>query len=183
MLIGICGKSGSGKTTLANSFKEKYQDVIHLDIDKIGLEVLEYENVKEKLVESFGDNILTNNKVDRKKLGKIVFNLKEKMDKLTDITWFYMEELIDKEINNNKDKKIILDWQLLPKTKYFTMCDIKIFLDTDFDIRKERAIKRDKIENDAFLLREKASYSYDYKEFDYVIKNNDYKKINEVINL
>ena len=40
------------------------------------------------------------------------------MDKLTNATWPFMENLIDKVIRENSDKIVVLDWQLLPKTKY-----------------------------------------------------------------
>lgn len=87
MIIGICGKSGSGKTTLANEIiKLTGNKAIHLDIDKVGHRSLLLPNVKEKLVNSFGNSILKKDMVDRKKLAKIVFNSNESMDKLTDIT-------------------------------------------------------------------------------------------------
>lgn len=92
MIIGICGKSGSGKTTLANEIiKLTGNKAIHLDIDKVGHRSLLLPNVKEKLANSFGNSILKKDMVDRKKLGKIVFNSKEAMNKLTDITWKYMQ--------------------------------------------------------------------------------------------
>ena len=49
MIVGICGKSGSGKTTLAEKLihNDKNISVIHLDIDKIGHQTLEIENVKD----------------------------------------------------------------------------------------------------------------------------------------
>jgi dephospho-CoA kinase len=125
------------------------------------------------LVNTFGDSIIEDGSVSRKKLGNIVFNSKEDMDKLTDITWKYMEEDIDKIIDSNRDKVIILDWQLLPKTKFFNMCDIKILLDVDKNIRRERSINRDNISIEAFDLRDKASVDYNKEDFDYVIDNND----------
>lgn len=43
-------------------------------------------------------------------------------------------------LTNNS--KVILDWILLPITKYFNMCDIKVLLDVPTEIRKYRTIKR-----------------------------------------
>lgn len=140
MIIGICGKSGSGKTTLANEIiKLTENKAIHLDIDKVGDRSLLLPNVKEKLVNSFGNSILKKDMVDRKKLAKIVFNSKEAMNKLTDITWKYMQIEIDNFLNTNKDKIIIIDWLLLPNSKYFDMCDVKILLDIPYEIRKKRS--------------------------------------------
>lgn len=138
MIIGICGKSGSGKTTLANQIMQLTGDnAICLDIDKIGHNVLLFPKVKKELINSFGEAIIKENMVDRKKLGEIVFNSRNEMEKLSDITWKYMQIEIDKILNLNKDKIIILDWLLLLNTKYFDMCDVKILLDVSYDVRKK----------------------------------------------
>ena len=178
MIIGICGKSGSGKTTLANQIMQLVGDnAIYLDIDKIGHSVLLFPEVKNELINSFGEAIIKENMVDRKKLGEIVFNSRNEMGKLSDITWKYMQIEIDKILNLNKDKIIILDWLLLLNTKYFDMCDIKILLDVPYDVRKKRAMKRDNITEKDFDLREQASIDFDETLFDYVFKADDEKKV------
>ncbi len=173
MIIGICGKSGSGKSTLARNIIDCIdREVVYLDIDKIGHQVLQMDRVKEELVRVFGVDILSNNSVDRKKLGRIVFTDEEEMDKLTDITWKYMEGYISSVINDNSNKIIILDWILLPKTVFFDKCNIKVLLDISYDIREERAIMRDGITKDDFFLRDSSSIEYNNNEFDYVFSNN-----------
>ena len=174
MIIGICGKSGSGKSTIAKMIIDKYKDrVIHLDIDKIGHKVETFDDVKSKLVASFGESILINGEVDRKKLGQIVFSSQLMMEILTDITYPAMIEEIDKIINENQEKIIILDWLLLPKTKYFLTCDIRILLDIPYAIRLNRCLKRDNITKEKFDLRDKNSFNYDGYDFDYIIKNEE----------
>ena len=91
MIVCICGKSGSGKSTIAKLIMEEKPNSIHVDIDKIGHKSHNDETLKQKLVNTFGNDILTNNNIDRKKLGKIVFSDKLEMKKLEDITWKYME--------------------------------------------------------------------------------------------
>lgn len=178
MIIGINGKSGSGKSTLARKIINKSNNkAIHLDIDKIGHSVLLLPEVKEELIKSFGESIIQKNNIDRKKLGEIVFASRKEMRKLSNITWKYMQIEIDNFLNIHKNKIIILDWLLLPITKYFAMCDIKIFLDIPYDVRKQRAMKRDNITKEAFDLREKASINFDESAFDYVIKDDN----NEII--
>ncbi len=179
MIIGICGKSGCGKSTLANQIIElNNKKSIHLDIDKVGHDVLTIPEVIEELAKCFGDSIIDKNNIDRKKLGEIVFDSRHEMKKLSDITWKYMQIEIDKFLSNNKDKNIILDWLLLPITKYFDMCDLKILLDIPYEVRKERAMKRDHISESAFDLREKASINFNPDKFNRVLKNND---LNEII--
>lgn len=181
MIISICGKSGSGKSTLAKRIIEERKNVIHIDIDKIAHQVLTIPIVKQQLQEQFKD-VLTDNEVDRKKLGPIVFSSTKNMDILTQITWPHMEQEIDRIISENKDKIIILDYLLLPKTKYFEQSDLKILLDIPKDIRKQRILKRDNITEDKFDLRDSSSIEYDKDEFDFIISSDNYD-IKEVLGL
>ena len=159
---------------LAKYLLNKYPDYLYIDIDKIGHQVNELPEVKEELIKNFPD-ILTDNKIDRKKLGNIVFNDESKMKLLVDITWKYMEREIDKLIGNNKN--VIFDWALLPKVKYFKMCNMKILLDIPYDIRKERIIKRDNISEEYFDIRDKNGYPYNYSDFNIILKDNNYQNI------
>lgn len=182
MIIGICGKSGCGKSTLAKQIIElSNKESVHLEIDKVGHKVLLFPEVKSELIKCFGDLIAKENTINRKKLGQLVFNSKDKMDKLTYITWKYMQIEIDEFLKNNKGKIIILDWLLLPKSKYFSLCDIKILLDVPYEIRKQRAIKRDNITEEAFDLREMSSIDYDENNFDYVFKTIDNEIVRKMV--
>ena len=182
MIIGICGKSGCGKSTLANQIiKLTNNKAIHLDIDKVGHSVLLLPEVKQELIKSFGESVVRENSVDRKKLGEIVFDSRNEMNKLSYTTWKYMQIEIDNFLNLHKDKIIILDWLLLSISKYFDMCDIKILLDIPYEIRKQRAIKRDDITEETFDLRERASIEFDESVFDCVIKSNDKEIVKRLV--
>jgi dephospho-CoA kinase len=181
MLISICGKSGSGKSTTAKMIIEMVPNSIHCDVDKIGHESLTLTAVKEQLIKIFGEEVVVNGNVDRKKLGSLVFNSKDNMEKLSDITWPYMEEIIDNFINKNADKNVILDWILLPMTKYFNMSNIKILVDIPLAVRKERVLRRDNISEESFNAREKASIQYNNDEFDFIIKNNNLEKVRKLV--
>lgn len=176
MIIAICGKSGAGKGTICSFFKGISNDIVWIDIDKIGHSVNEKEEIKEKLISSFGEGILTDGIIDRKKLGKLVFNSKKKMGLLEEITWHYMKEEIDYIIDQNDEKKILLDWNLLPKTDYFKDADLRILVDAPVEERLKRAMKRDKITEKQFMLRESNAPCYKDLDFDIVI-NNKHKKL------
>ena len=182
MIISICGKSGSGKSTLTKQLIDYYKDrAIHIDIDKIGHYVNTIPEVLDEEVLAFGPGILTDGKVDRKKLGTIVFNDDNEMAKLTEITWKYMDLEITKIIDRNKDKIIILDWQLLPKTHYFDSCNLKVLLDVPLEIRKERVLKRDNINEEQFNIRESASIDYSIYQFDIVQKEINLEEIKKKV--
>ena len=184
MIISICGKSGSGKSTLTNELLKHFGDkAIHIDVDKIGHYVNTIPEVLNEEVKCFGEGIKTNGIVDRKKLGKIVFSSNEEMDKLTEITWKYMEKEIDKVIETNPDKLIILDWQLTPRTKFFEQSDLTILLDIPVKIRKERIIKRDNISPEKFDIREQASIDYSLYNFDIVQSEMNIDEIKRMVKL
>ena len=178
MIICICGKTGSGKSTLALKIKEKHPEAIYVDVDLIAHQVLNYDEVKSKIIELFGDNILENSQINRKKLGKIVFNNKEKMQLLMDITWKYMEKDIDDILMKNTGRIIILDYIFLPITKYFKESKIRILLDIPKEIREKRILKRDNISKEEFELRDNSCVLYKEHEFNHILKNN-----NDIMNL
>ena len=107
MIIGICGKSGCGKSRLANQIIELTNNrAIHLDIDKVGHRVLLLPEVQKELISSFGEFVVKENNVDGKKLGEIVFDSRNEMNKLSDITWKYMQIEIDNFLIQNKIKSL-----------------------------------------------------------------------------
>lgn len=171
MLIGITGKSGSGKSTISKIFKDYDKSIRIIEIDKIGHESHKDSCVKEKLLKAFGEKIFNEDfSVNRKILSDIVFNDKEKMLKLCNITLEFMERKIDSLIANSDIT--ILDYALLPKLKYFKMCDIKILVNSSYRARSSRVIKRDNISSKKYNEIDSNSLDYIENEFDYIIENN-----------
>lgn len=175
MLITITGPSGSGKSFIANYLTTLNKNIVHLNIDLVGHEVIETEEIKRKIVEHFHLDT-QNNQIDRKRLGEIVFNNQDKMQELSNLTWEYMEQKIDEYIKDNQNKIIILDWILIPKTKYFDSSDINILVKADLEERIKMAILRDSITPAKFEEREKATLNFDEDKFDYVIENESQAK-------
>lgn len=180
MLIGICGMQGSGKSTLTKGLLERIPNSVSLDLDIIAHNIYNNPACFNEVTSTFKD-ITTNNKIDRKKLGDVVFTSPEKMQLLTDCTWKYMEQEVDNFIKENKEKVIILDWLLLHNTKFLKLCDIKILLDIDINVRMERVIKRDNISKERFLFRDKAALPYKKEEFNLILNELDIDKVERKI--
>ena len=146
-LIGITGKTGTGKSTIATVLAQKLNGQ-YVDIDKIGHQATSDPIITKKLCNVFDNGLLDNNgNVDRKKLGNIVFSDTDKMQILTDITWEYMEQKLD-NILLQKQQYFIFDWALLPKVKFWNMCDMKILVTSDDTVRKERILESSKLSFD-----------------------------------
>lgn len=182
MLVGIVGKSGSGKSFIAKSLEEKIDNSIWIDVDKVGHMSLNDNKIKAALINHFGLSILNDDSIDRKKLSDIVFNSEKELAFLNQLTELYIKDKIAQVINNNPNKIIILDWALLTETRFFELCDIKILVQSSKDLRAERVIKRDNVDISKFEAREKASYSYDNLNFDFVLKNNEQLDIQRMVN-
>lgn len=175
MIICIVGKSGSGKSYICRLLQNLSKRIVHLDIDNISHEILTYPEVCTEIINTYGISVLNedNKTIDRKNLGNIVFNSENEMEKLTNITWHHMEDIIDDFICEHKNDIILLDWQLLTKTKYYNLSDVKILVQSPIELRIQKTMLRDNISKEAFEIRDKASLEFNSNEFDYVI-NNDY---------
>lgn len=171
MLIGLMGKSGSGKSLISMLFKELDNNIQVIDVDKIGHMSHEDSEVKQKLVESIGSQILNEDlSINRKELSKIVFNDEVKMKLLCEATYGFMVKKIDELISD--DKIIILDYALLPKTKYYELCDLKILVQASYDNRSNRVVKRDNVSFEKYSRIDANSVNYSDYYFDYIIENN-----------
>ena len=171
MIIGITGRSGSGKSYLSEILAEKL-GMIHIDIDKISHEVLTFDESKKFLLNEFGPEVFENGNVNRKILGKIVFSSPEKLEKLNRFCQVEMEQKIDEIIASAK-KPLILDYALLFGLKQFPICDVKILLKADFDIRFSRVKTRENITREYFLSRDSSLSDSDFDEskFDFVFNH------------
>ncbi len=202
MLITITGASGSGKSSISEYLCSLDKNIVHLNIDTVGHKVLDVPEIKKTISTKFhlkiennkinrkelGDLIFNNHqnmkqlsditwyKINRKELGDLIFNNHQNMKQLSDITWSSMEGLIDNFIAENKNKIIILDWILIPKTKYFNISNINILVQADFNTRMKRATRRDEIDENAFRKREQATLDFTRNDFDYIIENYDIKQ-------
>ena len=175
MLITITGASGSGKSSISEYLCSLDKNIVHLNIDTVGHEVLDLPEIKKIISTKFHLKI-ENDKINRKELGDLTFNNHQNMKQLSDITWSSMEGLIDNFIAENKNKIIILDWILIPKTKYFNISNINILVKADFNTRMKRATRRDEIDENAFRKREQATLDFTRNDFDYIIENYDIKQ-------
>lgn len=182
MIICVVGKSGSGKSYICKLLQSFSKNIVHLDIDKISHEVLTYPIVYNELVDTFGISVANSDKtINRRALGNIVFNSEKEMDKLTNITWPHMEPIIDDFILKHSNNIVLLDWQLLLKTKYYNLSNLNILVEAPLEERIEKAMLRDNITKEVFDTREKSSFEFNSYEFDYIIYNDYSNKVKEKV--
>lgn len=179
IIISITGKSGSGKTYVARMLAARLCAEL-VSFDEISHDALENHDIIANIQTFFGKSVFDNSKINRKKLGQVVFADKKKLEYLNNICQIKMEDIIDNKIKANKNSTFIFEYSLLPKMKYFEMSQCKILIKADSQIRKSRILSRDNISEEYFDARENNSIDYNESLFDIIIENNkklDFEKI------
>ncbi len=144
-LIGITGPIAVGKTTVAKLYKEMGAYLI--DADNIGHKLLDMPDIKKQIVDIFGDGILgEGNKIDRSKLGKIVFESQEKIELLNAITEHHITSQVREKILELEDDGfpgiLAIEAALLPKWELYKAMDLIILVDAPKWQRMNRLVRQ-----------------------------------------
>ncbi|MFW5890689.1 MAG: dephospho-CoA kinase [bacterium] len=179
LIIGITGRFASGKTTVAKLFKE--EGFYEIDVDSYGYKAL--SDKKNEIVKKFGTHILNNdNKINRKKLGEIVFNSETQLKQLNEIVHPYMKSCIKYDIEHNVNhNKIIINAALLIPMKLHSICSKIIYVKSDINNIIKRGIERDNRNKKqiSFILSNQPTTKQLSEIADYIIENN--KDINTLV--
>ena len=187
MIIGITGSIACGKSTVSNYLKSKGYIVI--DADKIGHEALDDDYIKEKLILAFGNEILEDNKINRQKLGELVFGSSSNLNVLNSIVHPEIRKKILEKIDKNNDKELIfIDVALLFEAKFDDLVDKIIVVYVDENTQLTRLMKRNSISKKEALSRIVSQMSpiEKAKLGDYTVNNNldvinTYEQVDKVL--
>lgn len=152
--LAITGNIASGKTLVESFFKEK------------GILTLDTDEIVHKILDKY--------KIDRKKLGNIVFNDKKKLIKLEKILHPRVKKIMDKFFEDNKNEKIIVvSVPQLYESGWEVFFDYVLLVTADDKIRKERLIKRNNFSEEEAQKRLDAQMPQEEKigKADFVIDN------------
>ena len=149
-IIGITGGIGSGKSTLSRLLGEIYSINV-IDADVLSRQVMEQDDTKQEIVETFGRQYLNDDQIiDRKRLGKTIFPdpaLKQKLEK---IIHPHVRKLFFDKIAKYRTKNIsyvIYDCPLLIEAELQTDVDMTVVVYADEKTCIERIIDRDDLTN------------------------------------
>lgn len=187
MIIGITGSIACGKSTVSNYLKSKGYIVI--DADRIGHEALDDDYVKEKLIVAFGNEILEDNKINRQKLGELVFGNSSNLNVLNSIIHPEIRKKILEKIDKNNDQEFIfIDVALLFEAKFDDLVDKIIVVYVDENTQLTRLMKRNSISKKEALSRIVSQMSpiEKAKLGDYTVNNNldvinTYEQVDKVL--
>lgn len=175
-VIGLTGGIASGKSTVSRYLEDK--GYIVLDSDKYAHTVLE-PNQKGylQIVDYFGEEILNDDKtINRRALGQIVFNDKEKLQQLNGFTHPEVRRMMQEDLDKfRKDNHVFLDIPLLYENKREAICDLVITVYVNERTQLERLMARNGFTEEEALSRIRSQMPLDEKKerSDIVFDNND----------
>ena len=141
--IGLTGSFAAGKTTVAAMFKVRGARVI--DADALGHAVLRQDKAcVREIGKRFGPGVISSGRVDRARLGKIVFADPSALKALDRIVHPALEQLIRKELASTvaKNKPVVLDAALLIEAGWHKFMDAVIVVKARRAVQIQRAMSR-----------------------------------------
>lgn len=181
-VIGLTGGIATGKSTVSSILKEK--DLVVIDADEIARRIMRPgKEAYKDIVDYYGREILRKNgTIDRKKLGNIVFNNSDLLEKLNEITHPRIFREIYKDLKKyikSGEKLIFIDIPLLFE-EYDKILEYKIDFDEiwlvylDRKTQISRLMKRDNISREDAINKIDLQLDIEYKleKSDRIIYNN-----------
>lgn len=177
-VIGLTGSFGTGKTFVASVFKSLGARVI--DADLIAHRVIRKNSrAYKKIVRAFGKDILTpGTGIDRKKLGKSVFEKKSYLKRLNEIVHPEVIKLIKKKIKEAGEKDIVVvDAPLLLEAKAGDLVDKIVVVKASERNQLNRCAEKFRMNKRDILKRIRGQIPIEkkIKIADFVIDNNGTK--------
>ena len=180
-VVALIGGVGSGKSSVARWVSGK-RDVVILDGDQVGHQVLKLPSVQEQIHQRFRDSVFDEQgRVNRAALAREVFGSSDRHRKarteLHAIVHPRIRETLQKQIEEAKASRgvdaVILDAAVLLEANWQDLCDRIVFLDAPYQLRLERVAESRGWDEEKLQARESSQLSLEAKRraADYVIEN------------
>lgn len=121
-VIGLTGGIASGKSGVSHWIKQ--HGALIIDCDMIGHGIYKFgKPCYQLLVDHFGTSILdSNNEIDRKKLGSIVFKDRNELEKLNNLVWPSMLTEVTEIISKAVEDVVVIDAAILLVAEWEKHC-------------------------------------------------------------
>lgn len=175
LILGLTGGIGCGKSSLSNIFRNLNISIVDADI--ISRKIFEDKILLKKVFDCFGQNIKNDDgTLNRKALGRIVFNDEEKLRELNNLTHPRIREEIMSEIDEVRKKGesiVILDAAILVENGFIEMVDKLLVVTCKQEVQISRIKNRDNCSEQEAISRINSQMSQEEKSKygDYIIDN------------
>lgn len=163
--VGLTGSIGCGKSSLSNILKK--HDIPIIDADIKGREIYENKELLRDIEKNFGSSVINKDgTLNRKNLGKIVFNDDYKLEKLNSLTHPVIQNMIKDDLNKYEKfgKKIaVVDAALLIEAGFMNMLDTLVVVTCSEEVQLQRVVLRDNCSEEDAMGRIKSQMPQDEK--------------------
>lgn len=160
--IGITGGIGSGKTTVMQHIASLGFPVYYSDIR--AKDLMQTDEIMQQIQSIFEENVIENNRLNRKKIASIVFENPEKLKKLNQIIHPAVERDFEKFVYENRHQDFIFyESALMIETGNYKQFDKVILITAPIEIRIDRVMKRNFISKEEVEKRIKNQLSDEEK--------------------
>ncbi|MFH1665195.1 MAG: dephospho-CoA kinase [Candidatus Omnitrophota bacterium] len=172
-VIGITGALASGKTAVTDMFVSR--GAARIDADEIAHRLLrENDMVKRKVISVFGEGIVEEGEISRRKLAAAVFPDKKKLEALCAILHPGIIREIKEKADHAAEAVIAVDAPLLIESGMHDYVDIVVVVTADSDVLLKRATNRGISEREARdIIEAQMPLTEKIKFADYIIDNSD----------
>ncbi|MDQ7961449.1 dephospho-CoA kinase [Flavobacterium lindanitolerans] len=176
-IIGLTGGIGSGKSSIAKHIESLGIPVYIADTE--AKKILDTADVIAKVIALFGDDILENGKIDRKKIAALVFQDPEKLKKYNAIihpeVYLHFQNWVKQHSNY---PLVVKEAAILFESGSYKDCDKIILVTAPKENRIQRVMKRDAVTREAVEQRMSHQWDDETKKSmsDFVIENIELEK-------
>lgn len=177
-VLGLIGGIGAGKSRVAALLADR--GVLVLDADTVGHALLDQRPSREAVVDRFGEDVLDPDdpsRVDRKRLGRIVFDEPIARRALESILHPRMrrtfERAIGRAMRRGTAVAVAIDAAILIEAGWDDLCDAIVFVDAPEAERRRRVLEERRWSHADFDARQAAQAPLEHKRSraDFVIVN------------
>lgn len=177
--IGVTGGMGTGKSLVCAIFR--LHDIPVFDADKEA----KYLNdtsplIRAQIIRHFGEELYSDDKLDRKKFASLIFQDKEKMTIANAIIHPVLTNYFTEWCHQHNDHPfVVIDAALLIEAGFLCFVDIVITVSAPEDIRMERVMQRDHTRRSEVEARMNNQLSEEekIKVADFVIYNDNHHSL------
>lgn len=162
-VVGVTGPIGSGKSTVREHLARRGAEV--LDADRLAHRFLEpEEDSYRRIVEVFGSEVLDGaGRIDRKALGRKVFDNRENLNRLNAIVHPPLLRAIRERIREFRGRRpeglLAIDAALLFQWGLEKDCDWVLWVDAPVEVRRERTLASGRMDEAEFDRRDRLQQS------------------------
>ena len=160
--VGITGGIGSGKSTVCEIFRVLGIPVF--EADKVARNLMNENSViRQNLVEWFGNEIYSENQLNRKLLAEHIFNDDSLLNKVNSLVHPIVREEFKKWKNSQNTVYSVYEAAILFESGFYKLMDFTILITAPEQIRINRVMKRDNLSQDQVVARIKNQWPDDEK--------------------